>query len=62
MAESGIRRQKRGPEGQENEWKYPAASGGGRRWEREPLGSPRDLECKRFPGLSGGDFSLNAHP
>ena len=57
--ESGMgvgRRQERSPECQENGWKYAAAVGLGR-WWWETLESLRNLGCKRFPGLNGGDLS-----
>jgi hypothetical protein len=47
--------QKRGPKGQENEWKSAAA---GRR--QESLGSPRDLGYERLPRVNKGDLSQDA--
>ena len=51
------KRQERGLEGQENEWKSAARwSGNG----RESLGNPRDLGYGRLPGVNVDDPNQNA--
>lgn len=41
------------PEGQENECKHASVGNEG----REPLESPRELECEKLPRLNGNDLS-----
>jgi hypothetical protein len=50
-------RQEGCPEGQENESKYAVVGFSG---QGGPLESPRDLGCKRLPGLNEDNINQNA--